>query len=204
MRQTAYAQSTRRTRFSSRLFIRVLALMSTLAAATLALATLAAPAPPVPTPDCTLVMGGGGAVTAKAQAGRWFAINRMVTAAAIEALERKGYAVASLIVDVRDGNRRLAAMAHELERDKCTRVLQITHALNLDPASFSFSAKVLHAVTNWSDAHSKPGIAFVGDYEQTYSYPLTEETVEAASLAALGARLAADVDAAGILGGRKH
>jgi hypothetical protein len=154
-------------------------------------------------PECTLVMGGGGTVTPNAAVNsRWFAINRAVTIGVIEALRSKGYAVEQLIVDIRDANKRLAAMARELAHDKCTQVLQITHALNSDPASFTFSATVLHLLTATSTAGGKPILSVVGDYEQKYSYPLTKEAIDAWSLSGLGARLAADVDDTRIL--RSH
>lgn len=152
---------------------------------------------------CTLVTGGGGTVTAKAQVARWFAINRTVTEGVIEMLKSKGYAVEALILGIRDPNERLRALSRELERDKCTQVLQITHALNQDPASFSFSARVIHAVANWPAAGAKRGVAFVGDYEQQYSYPLTAETTAKAALAELSAKLVADIEAAQVLKSRK-
>lgn len=211
MRRKAYADAIVRRNIQlqavggSRLFVRLISwvLAFTLAAPVLTVAD--APrnsAASATTSACTLVMGGGGTVTANAQAARWFAINRTVTTAVIATLRSEGYAVESLIVDVRDSDQRLKALAHELQHDRCTQVVQIIHALNFDPASFSFSARVIHPVTNWSAAGARPGLAFVGDYEQQYSYPLTAQTTDRASLLDLGATIAKDIHAAKMLKSR--
>jgi len=157
---------------------------------------------PPPGVRCTLVMGGGGVVTPDSDVNsRWFAINRAVSNGAIAALKSKGYDVREFIVEIQDANRRFAAMARELDLQKCGQVLQITNNLIGDSnsdgrvSSFTFSASVIHLVVG-------PPTTVVGEYEKTYTYPLTKEVMETLSLSELGGTIAADVDAAKVLKSR--
>jgi hypothetical protein len=160
---------------------------------------------PTTTSPCTLVMGGGGIVTANRDVnGRWFAINRAVASNVIASLKGKGYALREFIVDIQDANQRFAAMARELDQDKCGQVLQITNNLIADPTkggttqSFAFDAFVIHlSIYTSTDGHRKATV--VGEYQKNYTYPLTKEVMDNLSLSELGGKIAADVDEAKVL-----
>lgn len=146
---------------------------------------------------CTVLLGGGGMVFPdSALNDRWFTINKTLSGDLADALAARGYRIDTLIVRATDNEARLKAVITEMDRSTCNKVVQVAHAL-VGPGqvaeSFQFTITILGV------APTARGIGLTGQYEKTYTYPLTKEVMETLSLSGLAATMAADIERSGLL-----
>lgn len=142
---------------------------------------------------CSILMGGGGAVFASDdQNNKWFLIDRAVSRAVTDSLQGMGYRIEPQIVDIRDSTERLKLLGAEVRREKCNRIIQITHGLSGESkttpgvaANFDFDVSVLGV---------SPDGKITGISRKTYSYPLTKQVMETLSMHEVGKTIATDID----------
>lgn len=185
--------------FVNKLVVRIILVISGLAIAGPSLAH--APATSTPTTSgstCSILLGGGGMVfPSDDQNQKWFMVNRVVSQAVASTLQSMGYRIYPLIVDVRDTEDRLKLLGAAVARDKCSRVVQITHALSGQSQTtpgvaknFEFDVSVLALSTDGK---------LTGLFQKTYRYPLTREVMQSLSMSAVGKAIATDVDHAHVI-----
>ena len=185
-----------------------------------ALAVLAAagcatvPEAPVVVPDyvtspasCALVLGGGGTVFPDERVAQaWRKIDGIVTDAATAELSRLGYKVEQVMSDAGTGAERGRAAAVELARRQCNRVVQLSHFVEGEPGAQKFGFAVSVLVPDATKARRvEGGIAYPFDqtYARRYAYDLTSEMMDRLVPAEVGRQVAADLDLARVLTGRK-
>lgn len=147
---------------------------------------------------CAILMGGGGMVFANdEQNNKWFMVNRAVSQAVAGSLQSMGYRIDPLIADVRDHDQRIKMLGAEVAREKCNRVIQITHALSGKSQAmpgvakdFEFDVAVLGV---------NPDGKLTGMFQKTYSYPLTREVLASLSMSEVGRTIATDIDQARVI-----
>lgn len=167
---------------------------------------LARAAGPASTPGsggCALLMGGGGTDTGNQDVNnRWFVVNSHVSRQLMADLQGDGYHIVDFIVDIRDVNKRVAAMMQQLHSAGCGQVIQLTDDLSasaLKPnliSRFAFSVSVIEPKI---DPASPRTVHIDGSYKKDYGYPLTSDVMQHLSLSELARTMATDLENAGVL-----
>ena len=146
---------------------------------------------------CSVLFGGGGMVFPdNAMNARWFKINSVVSNDLADALEAGGYDVDRFIVDIRDNKERLRAVSAEMQRSRCNKVVQVSNSLSGTSSKggakyFEFTVDVLGVV---------PGSTTLKrEYQKSYQYPLTAETMQTLSMHAVAVKMAAELDSAHVI-----
>ncbi|TCI07330.1 hypothetical protein EZM97_32600 [Dyella soli] len=146
-----------------------------------------------PATPCAVLMGGGGMVFPDEQVNQlWFRINSTLSGHVADDLQQKGYRVERMIVDIRNGDQRLAMLGQEVTRTHCSKIVQITHALEDMPKgagggrSFVFTVSIL-GIGDTS--------TLTGGFKKEYRYPLTPEVMHSLSLSQVATQMADDIAA---------
>jgi hypothetical protein len=165
-----------------------------------------AAATPTPTPrsgNCTLLLGGGGTVTTSDDVNsRWFVVNSAISRALVSDLNADGYRIVDFIVDIRDVNKRAAAMMQQLHTAGCEQVIEVGDELRGSAAHpqvvsrFSFVISVLQPKM---DPSSPKTVDVGGTYQKDYEYPMTAEVLQQLSVSRLAKTMATDLEHAGAL-----
>jgi hypothetical protein len=184
-----------------------------------ALALLAAgcatvPEAPVVVPDyvtspasCALLLGGGGTVFPDERVAQaWRRIDGIAADAATAELARLGYAVEQLMSEATTGAERGRVAAAALARHRCNRVVQLSHFVEGEPGAQRFGFAVSVLVPEASKARRVEGglsYPFEQTYSRRYAYDLTSEMMDRLVPAEVGRQVAADLDQARVLTGRR-
>jgi len=148
---------------------------------------------------CTVLLGGGGTVFPDNSLNeRWFQINSAVSGYLADTLAANGYHIERLIVDIRENGARLKALSAEMNRTGCNKVVQVSHSLTgtgeyVD--SFVFEVSVLGV----SPSPNSGKLAFTGEFEKSYKFPLVKEVIETLPLNGLATQMATEVENSGRL-----
>lgn len=144
------------------------------------------------TPECLILLGGGGMVFSnEAMNNMWFKINSGLSTHIADDLEKNGYKVERLIVDIRDNPDRLKALSSKVTETKCTKIVQVSNSLSGVAGGgiakfFVFNISVLSVDESAINAKI---------YNKDYSFPLTKEVMETLSMSSLAQRISDDIDA---------
>jgi hypothetical protein len=154
-------------------------------------------------PGCTIFFGGTGTRSGNADFDqRWITVNKTVSNAAIEKLTELHYRIEPFFTEARGPQESFENLYRAVQQKQCDQVIQLSHEITLPPKPDSvphlnFKLSVFHLERN-GDRSAK----LVSEYEHGYPFELTKAVLEKLSLSAVGATMAADVDAARVLAAR--
>jgi hypothetical protein len=164
--------------------------------------------PDVPgTSGCTLLIGGGGTVTAdKAVNSNWLKANGALSRDVLTELSALGYKVRGFVVDTPDADARAHTVGVYIARTGCGKLLQIAHELRTGAkhsSRFAFVITVLHLEPAGAAApaagSSGRAVRLADDYSRQYEYAMTAKVRQRLPLGKLARTIAADLDKAGVL-----
>ncbi|HZT03223.1 MAG TPA: hypothetical protein VFA39_13250 [Steroidobacteraceae bacterium] len=158
---------------------------------------------PVPGGKCTLLLGGGGTVTTSDDVNsRWFVVNSAISRALMTDLSADGYRIVDFIVDIRDVNKRAAALMQRLHSAGCEQVIEVGDELRgsaANPEVVSRFAFVISVLQPKIDPAAPRTLHVGGTYQKDYEYPMTAEVLQQLSVSRLAKTMAADLEHAGAL-----
>jgi len=152
---------------------------------------------------CTLLLGGGGTVTTSDDVNsRWFVVNSAISRALMTDLSADGYRIVDFIVDIRDVNKRAAALMQQLHNAGCEQVIEVGDELRgsaANPQVVSRFAFVISVLQPRIDPAFPQTVHVGGTYQKDYEYPMTAEVLQQLSVSRLAKTMAADLEHAGAL-----
>jgi len=161
------------------------------------------PAAPARGGKCTLLLGGGGTVTTSDDVNsRWFVVNSAISRALMTDLSADGYRIVDFIVDIRDVNKRAAALMQRLHSAGCEQVIEVGDELRgsvAQPQVVSRFAFVISVLQPNVDPTAPRTLQVGGTYQKDYEYPMTAEVLQALSVSQLAKTMATDLEHAGAL-----
>lgn len=153
--------------------------------------------------NCTLLLGGGGTVTTSDDVNnRWFVVNSAISRALMTDLNADGYRIVDFIVNIRDVDKRAAAMMQQLHTAGCEQVIEVGDELRgsaANPQVVSRFAFVISVLQPKADPSSPRTIEVGGTYQKNYEYPMTAEVLQQLSVSRLAKTMATDLEHAGAL-----
>jgi len=153
--------------------------------------------------NCTLLLGGGGTLTTSDDVNsRWFVVNSAISRALMTDLNADGYRIVDFIVDIRDVDKRAAAMMQQLHTAGCEQVIEVGDELRgsaANPQVVSRFAFVISVLQPKTDPSSPRTIEVGGTYQKNYEYPMTAKVLQQLSVSRLAKTMAIDLEHAGAL-----
>ena len=152
------------------------------------------------TPRCALLITSAGTQTGNARIDQfWASIDATVSAGASAGFAARGLDVRPFDVRMSTKDEQLAAVTQRLDETKCGNVVELSRTLEGNGHTTGFSYAVLIFHVDRKPSASGTTATTVGDYKNTYEYPLTAETMRTLKPTDIGTRIAADIDSSKVL-----
>ena len=154
---------------------------------------------------CALVAGGGiGSAFAEPNITRfWYEVNKQITDRLHELLVAGRYRAVKLIVPAQETRDNEQWVIQGLARHRCSRLIQLSHAVNEDAAGkfFRFDVAVMHLEPRAVQPMGSSGVSAVtvGDWSREYRYPRTQATFDTFRTREFAATVFADLERSGAL-----
>jgi len=147
-------------------------------------ATAPAPAQQVPSyvaaaKGCAVVVGGsvGNTFSDPKVAGFWHEVNKQISDLLYDSLVLDKYKVVKLTVSVAQSAENERLVLEALARNRCNRVIQISHTVDEDKSGryFQFNVLMVHLEPKGTRPPGATGtnVVTVGDFKREYRYPRT-------------------------------
>jgi hypothetical protein len=154
---------------------------------------------------CAVLAGGGiGGAFAEPNITRfWYEINKQVTDRLHQMLLAAHYRAVKLIVPAEETRNNEQWVVQGLAQHHCSRLIQVSHAVNEDAAGkfFRFDVEVMHLQPNATQPAGSRGVLAitVGDWSRQYRYPRTQAAFESFRTGEFAALVFGDLERSGAL-----
>jgi hypothetical protein len=154
---------------------------------------------------CAVLAGGGiGSAFAEPRITRfWYEVNKQVTDRLHQLLVAGRYRTVELIVPAEETRDNEQWVVQGLARHRCSRLIQVSHAVNEYSAGkfFRFDVAVMHLEARGAQPAGSSGVpaVTVGDWSRQYRYPRTQATFESFHTGEFAAKVFGDLERSGAL-----
>jgi hypothetical protein len=169
-------------------------------AALLAWAIAASPSSAADAPKCVLLFEAGGTTTDNQKVnGFWGSVDLTVGDGAKTGLAAHGINASYHVATAQGSQARLAEVVAQLQATGCTKVIQVSRALQGGRGTQTLSYSVLVFHLDLKSAGTGAAYEVVADYRKQYDYPMTPEVMGKLKPTDIGTQIAADLDASNVL-----